>query len=59
MSRVSKPTNKVIVFDPTNGATEAATTDLDEMARRERVKAKEAVEKAETYRLKKESKKSK
>ena len=49
-----------MVFDPTTGkASEAATTDKDEMARRERASAKEAVEKAEELRLKKEEKQAK
>jgi hypothetical protein len=41
MSRTSKPTNKALVFDPTTKTmVEAATTDLEEMAKRaEKAKA--------------------
>ena len=43
MSKVSKPSNKVMVFDPVSGTSqEAATTDVDEMASR----AKKAMDKA-------------
>ncbi len=42
MSRISKPTNKAMVFDPFTGKMqEAATTDISEMERRAKVELKE------------------
>jgi len=34
MSRISRPSNKVTVYDPETGGHEAVTTDVDEMNRR-------------------------
>ena len=36
MSKIIRPTNKVTVFDPETGNREAATTDTEEMGRRQR-----------------------
>ncbi len=50
MSKISRPTNKVTVFDPETGSREAFTTDLEEMARR----AKKAEQEAKSKKVKKE-----
>jgi hypothetical protein len=42
MSKISRPTQKVTVFDPeTGGLTEAATTDTSEMIRRAKIAIKD------------------
>lgn len=46
MSKISRPSQKVTVFDPDGGAREAYTTDADEMARRAKKAKAEADKKA-------------
>jgi len=44
MSKISRPSQKVTVFDPESGSREAFTTDVEEMARRAKKAATEAKE---------------